>query len=176
MNNHGKIIAPGTLRFQRLLRGSVEKVWAYLTESEKRGKWLAKGEMELRVGGRVSLHFFHSDLSPIQETLPEKYKCYESGNSFTGEVIACNPPELLSFTWGDRSEVTFELSQQESDLVLLILTHRKIENNMNTHISIASGWHTHLGILKAQFDGVIPEGFWTVHNQMEKKYAILLRN
>lgn len=28
-----------------------------------------------------------------------------------GEVLAWEPPPLLSFTWGDRSEVTFTLEQ-----------------------------------------------------------------
>lgn len=170
MDNQGEIIAPGTLRFKRLLPGPIERVWAYLTDSEKRGKWLAKGNMELYIGGKVELNFFHADLSPHREIPPAKYKCYETGDSFSGEVIACSPPRLLSFTWGDHSEVTFELSEQENNLILLILTHRKIEDKMDTRISIASGWHTHLGILDAHLNGRIPEGFWEVHNNMEKEY------
>jgi len=173
MDNHGKIIAPGTLRFKRLLPGPIEKVWSYLTDSEKRGKWLAKGAMELFIGGKVHLEFFHADLSPHQETPPPKYKCYEAGDSFTGEIIACSPPTLLSFTWGDHSEVTFELSPAEEDLVLLVLTHQKIEDKIDTRVSIASGWHTHLGILDANLNNRIPNGFWGVHNKMEEEYAML---
>jgi len=55
-----------------VLPGPIERVWAYLMESEKRGKWLATGNMELRVGGRVELHFCHADLSPHAETPPER--------------------------------------------------------------------------------------------------------
>lgn len=36
MNDYGMIIEPGTLRIQRLLPGPIERVWAYLTESDKR--------------------------------------------------------------------------------------------------------------------------------------------
>src|SRR5690606_21562606 len=127
MENYGKIIAPGTIRFERLLPGPIERVWAYLTDSEKRGKWLASVEMDLKVGSKVHLHFFHADLSSHQETLPEKYKSYEHGSSFTGTVIRCTPPTLLTFTWGDGSEVTFEL-QKQGEKVLLVLTHRHLEN------------------------------------------------
>ena len=40
-------------RLERLLPGPIERVWAYVTESDKRATWLAGGEMELRVGGKV---------------------------------------------------------------------------------------------------------------------------
>ncbi|MBK6883055.1 MAG: hypothetical protein IPH05_08950 [Flavobacteriales bacterium] len=35
-------------------------MWAYLTESDKRAKWLASGDMDLRVGGDVNLFWLHS--------------------------------------------------------------------------------------------------------------------
>ena len=48
MNDHGTVLDPATIRFQRLLPADIETVWAYLTESDKRGQWLASGDMELR--------------------------------------------------------------------------------------------------------------------------------
>ena len=33
------------VRFERLLPGPIERVWAYLTESDKRSLWLASGAM-----------------------------------------------------------------------------------------------------------------------------------
>jgi hypothetical protein len=57
MNESATLIAPATMRLERLLPGPVERVWAYLTESEKRATWLCGGEFELRVGGRVRLEF-----------------------------------------------------------------------------------------------------------------------
>lgn len=83
MDDFGVIPEPGTVRFERLLPGPIERVWAFLTESDKRGTWLASGEMELRVGGRVALHFRHTDLSPVKEPTPERYKQYEDGTSST---------------------------------------------------------------------------------------------
>jgi uncharacterized protein YndB with AHSA1/START domain len=38
------------LKIQRLLPGPIERVWAYLTQSELRRRWLAAGEMEMKVG------------------------------------------------------------------------------------------------------------------------------
>jgi uncharacterized protein YndB with AHSA1/START domain len=47
MDKYGTIIAPNTIRFERLLPGPIERVWAYLTDPEKRAKWLASGPMDL---------------------------------------------------------------------------------------------------------------------------------
>ena len=49
--DRGTITEAGTIRFERLLPGPIERVWAYLTESDKRAKWLAAGDMDLRPGG-----------------------------------------------------------------------------------------------------------------------------
>ncbi|WP_268640609.1 SRPBCC domain-containing protein, partial [Escherichia coli] len=107
---YGMIIEPGTLRIQRLLPGPIERVWAYLTESDKRGLWLASGDMELRDGGGVTLRFVHADLSSVAEPTPEPYKPYENGVTTHGVITRCEPPRLLAFTWGGSqgqpSEVT----------------------------------------------------------------------
>lgn len=57
MNDYGMIIEPGTLRIQRLLPGPIERVWAYLTESDKRATWLAAGAMKLENGAPLELEF-----------------------------------------------------------------------------------------------------------------------
>lgn len=45
------------LRFERRLKHPVEKVWAALTDPERRAEWLAPGTIELRPGGRAELTF-----------------------------------------------------------------------------------------------------------------------
>ena len=74
MSEYATVTAADTVRLERVLPGPIERVWAYLTEPEKRAKWFAGGPMELRVGGRVEFKFRHADLSgredaarPIQE-------------------------------------------------------------------------------------------------------------
>ena len=69
MKTPSTLLAPDTVRLERLLPGPVERVWAYLTESDKRAQWLAAGRMDLRVGGKVQLEFDNSKLpneQPLQ--------------------------------------------------------------------------------------------------------------
>jgi uncharacterized protein YndB with AHSA1/START domain len=47
---YGALIEPTTLKIQRLLPGPIERIWAYLTDSELRRKWLAAGAMEMDEG------------------------------------------------------------------------------------------------------------------------------
>jgi uncharacterized protein YndB with AHSA1/START domain len=172
MNDYGIVTEAGTVRFERLLPGPIERVWAYLTESDKRGTWLAPGPMEVRVGGRVELNFRHADLSPRREATPEKYKALEGGASIQGRVTRCEPPRLLSYSWAgppaDASEVTFELTPRGRD-VLLVLTHRRLGDRA-TMTSVAGGWHTHLGILADHLAGREPRPFWSTHAGLEADY------
>ena len=102
MDEFGVVTAARTVRLQRVLPGPIERVWAYLTESEKRGKWLAAGEMELRVGGRVELHFRNAELTPHAETPPDRFKGKEEA-MLHGRITRCDPPRLLSHTWGETA-------------------------------------------------------------------------
>jgi uncharacterized protein YndB with AHSA1/START domain len=171
MNDYGTITEPGTIRFERLLPGPIERVWAYLTESDKRGKWLASGAVEPRVGGRVELHFKHADLSPQQEKIPDKYKQYENGVGFTAHVTRCEPPRLLSHTWNEElpgdSEVTFELTPRGED-VLLVLTHRRLAPS--DMLGVSGGWHTHLDILVDNLNDRVPRPFWSTYAPLEAEY------
>jgi uncharacterized protein YndB with AHSA1/START domain len=167
MNDYGTITEAGAIRFERLLPGPIERVWAYLTESDKRGKWLASGALEPRVGGQVELRFRHADLSPQKEPVPEKYRQYENGAAFTAEVTRCEPPRVLSHTWGDGSEVTFELAPQ-GERVLLVLTHRRL--SPTDLLDVSGGWHTHLDILVDNLNDRVPQPFWSTHARLEAEY------
>jgi uncharacterized protein YndB with AHSA1/START domain len=52
---YGALSEPATLTIQRMLPGPIERVWAYLTESDLRRKWLASGDMEMKVGAPFEL-------------------------------------------------------------------------------------------------------------------------
>ncbi|MCF0049098.1 SRPBCC family protein [Dyadobacter sp. LJ53] len=173
MEMQGKIIAPGVLYFERFFDSTLEKVWKYVTDSEKRGKWLAKGDMELFEGGRVDLYFMHNELSPSTAPVPERYRHMQDGHHFTGKVLHIKPPHLLSFTWEDGSEVTIELSAH-NDGVLLRLTHRKLADDPATRLSVAAGWHTHMGILQNVLEGSIPPNFWLSFHNIQQVYEVHL--
>ena len=88
MSEYGVVTEAGAVRFERLLPGPIERVWAYLTDPNERATWLAAGPMELRVGGPVELSFHHADLS-AEKTPPERYKKLEGGHTIQGR-ITCN--------------------------------------------------------------------------------------
>ena len=171
MSEFGVVTEPGTVRLERLLPGPIERVWAYLTESGKRGKWLATGEMDLRLGGSTELRFRNSELSPCREPTPERFKQYQDV-SFKGRITRFEPPRVLSYTWGESwgedSEVTFELTPRGTDVVM-VLTHRRL-GDRSSMINVASGWHTHVDFLIDILNGREPPGFWSTHARLEAEY------
>lgn len=173
MNDYGKMTESGTLYFKRMLPGPVERVWEYLTDSEKRGQWLASGKMELEAGGKVELIFDHQKLTPHDERPPEKYKDFTGVTTYQGKIKRLDPPRLLSFSWEEESgesEVTFELTPK-GERVLLELTHRNLGDDMNQIISGSAGWHTHLGILVDKMNNKDPRPFWKEHSKLEEAYT-----
>jgi uncharacterized protein YndB with AHSA1/START domain len=167
MTDYGVVTEAGTMRLERLLPGSIDRIWAYLTEPEKRARWLAGGPMELRVGGRAKLRFRHADLS-AERTPPERFKNGDGGHTLECRILACDQPRLLSYTWGkDWGEVTFELTPQGRN-VLLVVTHRRLDPKGMA--SVAAGWHAHLGILADRVADREPTGFWTAYLRLEADY------
>ena len=167
----GEILDARTVRFERLLPGPIERVWAYLTESEKRRKWLAAGPMELHAGGRVELRFNNSELTPHAETPPEKYKKNDGSTVVLWTVTRCDPPRSLVIKWGEQpedSEVTFEL-ESRGDKVLLTVTHRRL-GSREFMVSVGAGWQTHLAILSAHLNDQAPPPFWSTHAALEAEY------
>lgn len=169
MRQHGKLIAAGTLQFKILLPGTPEDLWEYLTKSEKRGQWLASGEMQVRAGGKLTLKFDHNSLSEEEDPIPEKFKQYEKGDTMEAKVLLVEPPKKLSFTWAGDSVVTLELKPKE-DNVLLVLTHKGLGDDPDTLVGVAAGWHTHLNILENKLWAKKPAGFWKNYIKYEQEY------
>jgi uncharacterized protein YndB with AHSA1/START domain len=172
MNDLGTSTEQGTVRLERLLPGPIERLWAYLTESDKRATWFAGGTFDLRVGGRADLHFDHAKISSEKRPAdrPKDMKC-----DFTGTITRLEPPRLLSYTFdaaGPESEVTFELEPRGKD-VLLVVTHRRIVDRKTIN-NFAGGWDAHLGILADRLNGVEPRPFWTTHAKLKREYEARL--
>ena len=169
--SYASVIAPRTVRIERLLPGPIERVWSYLTESELRGRWLASGDMQLHQGGEVEHIFRNSELTQNDQPPPAKYAQHATESRLHGRILACEPPRLLAYTWGDKtgaSEVRFELNAEGSD-VRLVLTHSQLPDRQQM-LSVAGGWHTHLGILSDRLAGREPAGFWATLVELEKEY------
>jgi uncharacterized protein YndB with AHSA1/START domain len=169
----GQFTAPGEVRLVRLLPGPIERVWEYLTDSEKRATWFAGGPIELRTGGKVELFFRHSNISPDEEP-PERYReVHYTGFTMVGQVTECEPPRRIEFTWeGEKPEVQsrvrFELTPKGDD-VELVLTHRRLASDAE-RVDVSGGWHLHTAILAAHLAGDTPPPLWAAHQMVEALY------
>ncbi|WP_449255901.1 SRPBCC family protein [Bosea sp. (in: a-proteobacteria)] len=177
MNAYGVVLESGAVRFERLLPGPIERVWAYVTEGDKRSRWFCGGEVEPRVGGSVALFFKHSQIT--DEPPPESAReMNDRGKLMTGTVTAWEPPHRFAFNWtgmGDPdSDVEFALSSV-GDKVRLVLTHRRLATRSRMAM-VSSGWHLHLGLLEDLLAGTPPRGFWSVHQRLEAEYAESLKD
>ncbi len=164
-STYGVITEPATVRLQRMLPGPIERVWAYLTESELRGKWLASGDMDLRIGGKVELIWRNDELTGRHEERPAGFK-----EEFRQEslVTRLEAPRLLAFGWDGGSEVTFELEPRRGE-VLLTITHRKLPNRSNL-LGISAGWHAHVDVFEARLRGGELPLFWQNWNRLRAEY------
>jgi len=167
------LVEPGTVKLERLLPGPMERVWAYITESDKRAQWLAAGEFDLRVGGKVRLEFDNGRL-PNQKDLPAKYQERGKGQ-FEGVITRLEPPRLLAHTWrwdSAETEVSYELAPRGKQ-VLLTIVHRRLTKPLVG--SVMGGWDVHTGILEDLLSGVEPRPFWATHDKVQAEYAPLAR-
>ena len=170
--DYGMRTAPDTVRVERLLPGPIERVWQYLTDAELRAQWLAGGEIEPRIDGRVELVFNNSTLTENDDPPPPKYAQFAGESRMGGKVTEFDPPHVLAYTWGEadasHSHVRFELATK-GDQVRLVVTHSRLATREGM-LSVAGGWHAHLDILRDRMDGRAPDGFWRSHARLEAEY------
>src|ERR1700749_451146 len=112
---YGTLIEPTTLKIQRLLPGPIERIWAYLVESDKRRKWLAAGQMELKVGAPFELVWRNDELTNPPGKRPEGF---DAEHRMPGHIPRLDPPRLLAFTFQNDTEVSIELEAHGSDILL----------------------------------------------------------
>src|SRR4051794_18196788 len=146
-DTYGVLTEPTTLKIERLLPGSIERVWAYLTESDLRRQWLAAGDMELRQGAPIELVWRNDEL----ENAGQRPEGFDAEHRLQSEVTEVDPPHRLSYTFGNAGEVTFEL-ERAGEEVLLTLTHRRLPGR-EMMTKVAAGWHAHLDVLEAKIAG-----------------------
>lgn len=166
--DYGTITEAGTVRFERLLPGPIERVWAYLTESGKRSQWLAHGDMDLRPGGEMEYVWRNWELALPGEAAPEKWA---GEHRMKGHIVRVEPPYLLVHSWDEHnseSEVSFELSE-EGDKVRLVLTNRRLPNRGEL-VGVSGGWHGHLDVLQQVLEGAPRTSFWDKMERLHQHY------
>lgn len=152
---HGRLTDPTTLEIRRLLPGPIERCWAHLTESDLRRKWLAAGDMTLEVGTPFEFVWRNDELTDPPGRRPDGFG---TEHRMTGEILAVDPPRLLTFSWPGVGEVTFALEPAGAK-VLLTVVHRRLPDR-GTTLSVSAGWHMHLDVLVTRLEGTMPEPFW----------------
>ncbi len=111
----------------------------------------------------------HKHIAP-DEVPPDQYKkVHETGFDMPGTILRWEPPRVLSYTFDDNSDVTFELTPQGDEVVLLLI-HRARGDDLPFLSGYASGWHTHLNLLIAHLEGTPPPAFWAMHTRLKVEY------
>ncbi|MDB5822686.1 MAG: hypothetical protein JWR21_1390 [Herminiimonas sp.] len=171
MNDHplpdpyGVLTEPTTLEIRRVLPGPVERVWAYLTDSELRRQWLAAGHMEMKVGAPVELVWRNDELAPGPGQRPDGFPAEQRMQS---RITELDPPHKLGIAWDGGGEVSFDLKPVGSK-VLLTVIHRRLPSRDVT-LMVGAGWHMHLDILAARAAGEEPMPFWEGWSRLRAEY------
>jgi uncharacterized protein YndB with AHSA1/START domain len=123
------------LRFERHLARPVEDVWRAVTEPEGLAAWFpTRIEIdEWTVGATLTHHFDDHDIDPLP-----------------GEVLECDPPRRLSFTWGTDT-ISYSLEPAPDGGTTFVLTE---ELGASIAARNAAGWETCLDRLA---DGIAAE-------------------
>jgi uncharacterized protein YndB with AHSA1/START domain len=144
MTLYTEMTGPRTVQVVRTLKAPIDTVWRYLTDPELRGTWFAAGPVEPRAGGRLTLTFRHSQLTPAPA--PERFAKFE-GMVAESEVTRWDPPHAFGFTFGgDGAEALFELEPVEGG-TRLTLTHSNLQSRAGM-INVSGGWHAHITLLE----------------------------
>jgi len=162
---YSALTEPATLTIQRLLPGPIERVWAYLTESDLRRQWLAAGRMEMTVGAPFEFVWRNGELTdPPGERPPG----YSAEHRMQSRITELDPPRKLSFAWEGSGDVSFELEPKGGE-VLLTVVHRRLPDR-RMKLGVGSGWHAHLDVLVARLTGAPLQPFWDQVNRLRKEY------
>lgn len=165
VQSYGTISEPATLTIQRLLPGPIERVWAYLTESDLRRQWLAAGEMNMAIGAAFELVWRNDELGKPAGKRPAGFP---EEHRMSSTITELDPPRKLAISWGRSAGVSFEL-EPRGERVLLTLVHRKLPDRENL-LNVSAGWHAHLDVLVAQLEGTGLEPFWERWTSLKAEY------
>ncbi len=166
----GALTPPSTLTLRRRLPGPVERVWAYLTETDLRRQWLASGAMTLQPGTSFELVWRNDELSASAAERPEGFS---EESRATCRITEVEPQRKLSFSWPGVGDVTFQLDAVGDD-VMLTVTHRQVADRAML-LRVGPGWHMHLDILTVNVRGMKPASFWSgwlrLRSEYERRFA-----
>jgi uncharacterized protein YndB with AHSA1/START domain len=164
-DGYGVLTEPATLKIERLLPGPVERIWAYLTQSDLRRQWLAAGPMEMTVGSSLELVWRNDELTDPPGQRPPGAS---DEHRMQSQITELEPHRKLAISWGNTGGVSFML-EPVGDQVLLTVIHRRLPDR-STLLNVGAGWHMHLDILAARLLGREPTPFWDGWSLLKAEY------
>ena len=161
----GVIVDKDTIRFERLLPGTVGDVWKYFSDANFINQWLASANIEARAGSRIELNFAET-----------------AGGEFAGSarvrglITVVDAPRTINYSWMDaqtalQSNVSFELFS-EGENTKLVLTHKRLPDNKLADFLAA--WHVRLDVLIAKLRKAIAPEFAQSLQKMLPIYSALV--
>jgi uncharacterized protein YndB with AHSA1/START domain len=138
------------LRFVRHYRHPIERVWRAVSDPGEMAQWFPSNVVGDRAVG-AELTFDDDAQRAAAREAGEPTRA--DGPMFRGTVVAYDPPQVFSFSWGGEL-IRIELSP-EGDGTSLVFTQ------VLTHLSVAArngaGWHTCLGELDRLLGAPAPD-------------------
>jgi uncharacterized protein YndB with AHSA1/START domain len=129
-----------TLRFERRLAHSPQKVWKAITDPAELAQWFPQDLVGTFAPG-AKLRFTFRGEAPVIDG--------ETIGDFDGEVLEFDPPRVLAYTWaGDTLRWTLTA---DGDGCLLVFTDTFADHTKAARDG--AGWHVCLEALDARLDG-----------------------
>jgi uncharacterized protein YndB with AHSA1/START domain len=162
MSVDGQFQKAPMVRFERTVPGPIDRVWDFITSTERLPAWFGQGRIEPREGGTVTLMDGH----------------------IRGVVTQWKPRHRLSYTWNVFSPGESESAYPESYLTIELETHGEEVQLALTHLPVlerfekqnAMGWHTFLDVLEAALRGEMPQPRGTYAIRNAQRYGVDLNN
>jgi len=168
-NYLGQLTAPRAIRFERIFPVPVEEVWQYLTSEKLLPTWIAAATVDLRVGGRIKLHFDEKD-DPEGHCKGDGVKD-ESG----GRITVCEPNRRLTYLVlspkGGETTLSYSLLPLNGQ-TLLLLEHSDLPPELMA--AFAAGWHSYLDVLGCRLRGEEPQPLAPLFEAMIKRYTFVI--
>jgi uncharacterized protein YndB with AHSA1/START domain len=148
-----------TLRFERMLGHSPEKIWLALTEDGELGHWFPARIVGARAKGAKLKFVFPqvessapSEMQEVQSKAQDEHLSAHGDAGMEGEVTVFDPPRTFEFTW--HTEVLrFELERTTRG-TRLVFTHTFDDEPAAARN--ATGWDVCLESLERRLNGEPP--------------------
>ena len=155
MTNEGTLVqieGQPALRFERRYASPLERVWRAVSDPAEMPAWFPSDVIGERAVGAELVFADEEQRATSREAGEPTYE----GPTIRGRVVAYDPPNVFSFTWGGEL-LRFELTPDGNGTVLVftqLLSHQSVAARNG------SGWHQCLAALDQLLGGSADDRGW----------------